>query len=802
MKKCIVFGFTLFFLLSVACTRNMVVEAVDLPNEIWVARYDSTPFNDDNSVNDIVVDSQGNAYITGRTEINSEFWKTYFVAKYNIQGDQEWLYLYDVPGITEGFDLEIDSDGRIYVTGLEVNLFYYPPNPPERHDYYITIRLDPETGSEIWRNLYYCGFGTHNYLNIDPQGNIIMTGIVGTYASGYVTIKYDPEGALLWSELNEFSKYGNTDGAASAVDDQGNIYVTGGIMDGGTVDGIITKYDQEGTQIWNSIFDIEGTDTVCYEICIGSDGHPFVVGRITFSDGWDIFLAKINALSGDIMWSTRYNGAKSVMGPYKICLDDQGYVYVSGSYWEYTGTEYRDILILKYDPSNGNKIWETLRVIPERVEQANDLIVDSTGQVFITGHSRIFDYDRNRWDYSVLTMKLNLDGSEAWAIMYDGPINDDDRGQSIALDSWGGVYVAAKSEEDGTSNSYYGDCVVIKYSEKLPPVADANGPYIGNEGSAIAFDASGSFDPDGILVLYEWDWDGDNIYDESSTSPTTSHMWGDNVFETVTLRVTDNGGDTDMDTTTVTVYNVPPAVGQITAPPDPIAVGMPITASADFTDQGILDTHTAEWDWGDGTSSGTVTESDGSGSVIDTHAYAIPGVYTITLTVTDDDGDSGTSTFQYVVVYDPDGGFVTGGGWIDSPPDAYTPEPTLAGKATFGFVAKYKKGTTTPTGNTEFVFRVADLNFHSATYDWLVIAGPKAKFKGVGTINGEGEYGFMLTATDGQLSGGGGVDKFRIKIWDKTSDSIVYDNQMGDVDDADASTELGGGSIVIHKAKK
>jgi hypothetical protein len=57
----------------------------------------------------------------------------------------------------------------------------------------------------------------------------------------------------------------------------------------------------------------------------------------------------------------------------------------------------------------------------------------------------------------------------------------------------------------------------------------------------------------------------------------------------------------------------------------------------------------------------------------------------------------------------------------------------------------------------------------------------------------------MLTAIDGQVNGGGGTDKFRIKIWDKTTDAIVYDNQMGATDDAQPSTVLGGGSIVIHK---
>ena len=79
--------------------------------------------------------------------------------------------------------------------------------------------------------------------------------------------------------------------------------------------------------------------------------------------------------------------------------------------------------------------------------------------------------------------------------------------------------------------------------------------------------------------------------------------------------------------------------------------------------------------------------------------------------------------------------------------------------------------------------------------------GPQAKLKGEGAINGVDGYGFMVTAIDGDRPGGGGGDRFRIKIWDKAADQIVYDNQMGELDDSSAATELGGGSIVIHEAK-
>lgn len=156
-----------------------------------------------------------------------------------------------------------------------------------------------------------------------------------------------------------------------------------------------------------------------------------------------------------------------------------------------------------------------------------------------------------------------------------------------------------------------------------------------------------------------------------------------------------------------------------------------------------------------------------------------------------------------LVIYGPSAGFVTGGGWIDSPSNAYTPDnpddEDITGKATFGFVAKYKQGQTAPDGTTQFQFKAGDLNFASTSYEWLVVAGAHAKFKGSGTINGAGNYGFMLTATDSEISGGGDADAFRIKIWDRDdADAVVYDNQMGESDDSNAGTVLGGGNIVIH----
>jgi hypothetical protein len=279
------------------------------------------------------------------------------------------------------------------------------------------------------------------------------------------------------------------------------------------------------------------------------------------------------------------------------------------------------------------------------------------------------------------------------------------------------------------------------------------------------------------------------------------------------------------DTRSLTVDNVKPTVLSIALPSIAIPLGSTANMSAKFIDPGLTDTHefSVDWDWDlfagqktpnsdtspfvAVTSEPTGTTPATAGTANASYAYKAPGVYTVHITVKDNYGATGertsaTELFAYVIVYDPSAGFVTGGGWIDSPPGACRTAACsnlTTGKANFGFVSKYKKGQTAPEGNTEFQFKAGDINFHSSLYEWLVVSGAKAQFKGTGTINGSGNYGFLLSAIDGQVTGGGGTDKFRIKIWDKNKgDAIVYDNQLDAADDSNPTTVLGGGSINIQ----
>ncbi len=286
----------------------------------------------------------------------------------------------------------------------------------------------------------------------------------------------------------------------------------------------------------------------------------------------------------------------------------------------------------------------------------------------------------------------------------------------------------------------------------------------------------------------------------------------------------------------LTVVNATPAITLLSAPSGPLALGSsgtPVTISWSFSDTaGSMDKHTCSINWDAGgvlaglnvtttTAGGVSPDTSGilgtlaPGTCTGAFTYPEAGVYTAVVTISDEDpagctpGSAGcgsnTSTYQYVVIYDPNAGFVTGGGWINSPAGADAAQPALAGTAKFGFVSKYLPGSTTPSGNTEFQFQAGGLDFHSTSYQWLSIAAGIAQYTGAGTINGALDsygkpYQLVLTACDAQVNGacaGTSTDTFRVQISDSAGNA-VYDNMMGQPAGAAPVTPLAGGEIVIH----
>ena len=183
------------------------------------------------------------------------------------------------------------------------------------------------------------------------------------------------------------------------------------------------------------------------------------------------------------------------------------------------------------------------------------------------------------------------------------------------------------------------------------PTADAGGDDNSAEGGDVGFSGAGS-DVEGDALTYHWDF-GDGT---SAEGADATHAYAEDGVYTAVLTVTDAHGAATTDARTVTVDDVAPTIDAFTGP-DAALTGESVAFTADFSDAGRLDTHTASVDWGDGSppSDASVTETAGSGTgaAAASHAYAAAGEYTVTMTISDDDGGTHQASLVITVTAPP-----------------------------------------------------------------------------------------------------------------------------------------------------
>ena len=182
---------------------------------------------------------------------------------------------------------------------------------------------------------------------------------------------------------------------------------------------------------------------------------------------------------------------------------------------------------------------------------------------------------------------------------------------------------------------------VWRLSLDPPPIAEANGPYVTDEGVDVPLDVTGSNDPGGGPLTFAWDFDGDGEFDDSALPGGPFNLVGqDGVFE-ITLRVTDSDGFSAIDVATVTVNNVAPTVTLTSDTPVP--EGSAVTVSGIVSDPGWLDPLTATIDWGDGTPLEPITGTlenvppDATLTFSTSHVYGDNGTFTAQVCGSDDD---------------------------------------------------------------------------------------------------------------------------------------------------------------------
>jgi uncharacterized delta-60 repeat protein len=430
--------------------------------EKWVQKYNGPGGGGPDQANAIAVDEDGNVHVTGGiTKINTGV--DYTTYKYDKDGDREWKKTYNGSGtgFDQASDVALDSKGNVYVTGKSAGSGGF--------DDYATIKYDANGNTKWVRRYNGPGNGSDEARSIavDEKGNVYVTG--GSVGSGtgfdYATIKYDGNGNIKW--VKRYNNIGDYLAADIAIDKEGNVYVTGG-SEGG--DYLTIKYDANGNELWVASYNGPANSSdIAKALAVDAIGNVYVTGRSVGSGtSYDYATIKYNA-TGVQQWAARYNGpGNSTDGANALALDALGNVYVTGLS---VGSEtFADYATIKYD-ANGNQLWEARYSGPgNSFDGANALVVEASGNVYVTG-SGIEDY---------VTIKYNAAGVQQWLARYNGPGNGLDVATAIALDDNGHVYVTGRSVGNGSDFDY----ATLKYEQT--PVLTRSSTYSEQNNPVVA----------------------------------------------------------------------------------------------------------------------------------------------------------------------------------------------------------------------------------------------------------------------------------------------------------------------------
>ena len=262
----------------------------------------------------------------------------------------------------------------------------------------------------------------------------------------------------------------------------------------------------------------------------------------------------------------------------------------------------------------------------------------------------------------------------------------------------------------------------------------------------------------------------------------------------------DSNGNCASGTVVASLDSTLPTVAAAAFGANPLAVGSPVLVTAAASDalSGVVSGEIwIDSDPGVGNAVPLAIASPGVLGV--TLSGMAVGIHTVGVRSLDAAGNWSVAATSLLVVYDPAGGFATGGGWLvpgGATSDSGDLLPRLDGtsKANFGFVVRYENGASTvPSGSFEFHYKVGQFDLSSAGYDWLVVTNSQwAHFNGSVTLNGgSAVYPISVSVRDSNKTGT--PDRLVLKVYapgaDPLTASPIYQ----------ASGDVSGGNVVLHK---
>src|SRR4030095_1258976 len=403
------------------------------PTQEWASRYQRTT-SSPALANYLALDKLGDSYVCG-TVFNSVTRNDIVLIKYNSSGDTAWTRRFNNNNY-EDFPKGIaaDSIGNVYITSES--------GPSGNLNVFLTLKYSP-SGALLWSKVYgFSGMSqSPNDMVIDKQGNnLYITGTNGNNGTA-ITIKYNSIGDSQWVKIKQLSSF-RYYGVGIAVDNN-NVY-TGIIrVDNVNLDEYVAvKYDLNGNEQWTAIHDNNSGFNSLADIAVDNSGNSFIGGN-TLSGYTTI---KFNSL-GSEQWTRNYtNNIGEFLNV--ILTDNNGNCYVTGG--SSVGSSNYDYLTIKYNVP-GDSLWTRRYNGPgNENDEAYSMTIDIDGNVYITGRS--IGPNLN-WDYA--TVKYNTSGVQQWVARFQSGI-----AHGIAVDKFNNVFVTGRSDTGGLPGY-----ATVKYSQ-------------------------------------------------------------------------------------------------------------------------------------------------------------------------------------------------------------------------------------------------------------------------------------------------------------------------------------------------
>jgi len=358
----------------------------------------------------------------------------------------------------------VDATGNLFITGPSRNVGLASNNDDGAISNALTMKISP-AGTVLWTamtaNVEASG------LTLDADGNVILIGYRGSFpnAQDYVTTKLDTAGNQLWQAVLNGRANRSDIPIAVVAAPNGDIYVTGAsqmeISNFSYEDMLTVKYDAAGNELWRAAF----------------NGTGFGADR-----------------------------------PVSVALAANGDVVVLGTTTNAFGTT--DFLTLKYT-ATGGEVWRAIvNGSANRNDDARALVIDSSGNVLVTGESRNAEGAFGKPE--ILTVKYNADGIESWRRVATTAFFDQFQARAIALGAGDSIQVGGQVTVFGAGTSTF----IVRYDAAGTETFRTT--IAGLVAEQMAFDAAGNTivaGPNAIMIsearIHKIDAQGTSVWQKS-----------------------------------------------------------------------------------------------------------------------------------------------------------------------------------------------------------------------------------------------------------------------------------------------